>query len=110
MCRAVTRVLSALLTSIGPLILTTLSLALALPVVGRAQEQEPGTSLQQAGPPSQEPAPAVQQPIPPSQEPSPSAQEPPAPAPSPAGLGELPRDLSPWGMFLNADPLVQTVL
>jgi biopolymer transport protein ExbB len=26
------------------------------------------------------------------------------------GIGELPRDLSPWGMFLHADPLVQAVL
>jgi biopolymer transport protein ExbB len=32
-----------------------------------------------------------------------------APVPS-IGVGELPRDLSPWGMFLHADPLVQAVL
>ncbi|HEY7299882.1 MAG TPA: tonB-system energizer ExbB [Xanthobacteraceae bacterium] len=31
------------------------------------------------------------------------------PVPS-IGVGELPRDLSPWGMFLHADPLVQAVL
>jgi biopolymer transport protein ExbB len=38
-----------------------------------------------------------------------------APAPATAvppitGAGDLPRDLSPWGMFVHADPLVQTVL
>jgi biopolymer transport protein ExbB len=32
-----------------------------------------------------------------------------APVPS-IGVGELPRDLSPWGMFLHADPLVKAVL
>jgi biopolymer transport protein ExbB len=26
------------------------------------------------------------------------------------GVGTLPRDLSPWGMYLNADPVVKTVL
>jgi biopolymer transport protein ExbB len=26
------------------------------------------------------------------------------------GIGTLPRDLSPWGMFLNADPIVKAVL
>src|SRR4051794_40657672 len=26
------------------------------------------------------------------------------------GTATLPRDLSPWGMFLNADPVVQAVL
>jgi biopolymer transport protein ExbB len=26
------------------------------------------------------------------------------------GIGALPRDLSPWGMYLNADPLVKAVL
>jgi biopolymer transport protein ExbB len=31
------------------------------------------------------------------------------PVPS-IGVGELPRDLSPWGMFLHADPLVKAVL
>jgi biopolymer transport protein ExbB len=31
------------------------------------------------------------------------------PAPS-IGVGELPRDLSPWGMFLHADPLVKAVI
>jgi biopolymer transport protein ExbB len=30
--------------------------------------------------------------------------------PIPSALGELPRDLSPWGMFVNADILVQAVL
>ena len=38
-----------------------------------------------------------------------------APAPPDAASGvvgalTLPRDLSPWGMFLNADPLVKAVL
>jgi len=27
-----------------------------------------------------------------------------------SGVGDLPRDLSPWGMFVNADPLVKAVL
>jgi biopolymer transport protein ExbB len=29
---------------------------------------------------------------------------------APAGTSELPRDLTPWGMYLNADPLVKAVL
>jgi biopolymer transport protein ExbB len=33
-----------------------------------------------------------------------------APVPPTSGVGDLPRDLSPWGMFLNADPLVKAVL
>ena len=37
-------------------------------------------------------------------------QEPAMPSPPVAGVGDLPRDLSPWGMFLTADPLVQAVL
>jgi len=28
----------------------------------------------------------------------------------PIGIGTLPRDLSPWGMYLNADPVVKAVL
>jgi biopolymer transport protein ExbB len=38
------------------------------------------------------------------------APAPAAPVPSITGVGDLPRDLSPWGMFLHADPLVQAVL
>ena len=43
------------------------------------------------------------------------AQEPGSPGaatelPPVSGSGELPRDLSPWGMFLTADPLVKAVL
>ena len=43
------------------------------------------------------------------------AQEPEAPVPAPLpppviGTAMLPRDLSPWGMFLNADIVVQAVL
>src|SRR5437588_11348467 len=37
-------------------------------------------------------------------------QEPAMPSPPVAGVGDLPRDLSPWGMLLTADPLVQAVL
>jgi biopolymer transport protein ExbB len=33
-----------------------------------------------------------------------------APLPPVSGVGDLPRDLSPWGMFANADPLVKGVL
>src|ERR1700722_9552723 len=35
-----------------------------------------------------------------------------APAQTPGGpdIAELPRDLSPWGMFQSADPLVKAVL
>src|SRR5689334_5489046 len=33
-----------------------------------------------------------------------------APLPPVSGVGDLPRDLSPWGMFVNADPLVKAVL
>ncbi len=33
-----------------------------------------------------------------------------APAPAVAATAELPRDLTPWGMFLSADPLVKGVL
>jgi biopolymer transport protein ExbB len=33
-----------------------------------------------------------------------------APAASAADISALPRDLTPWGMFLNADPLVKAVL
>ena len=39
-----------------------------------------------------------------------SAPAPATPVPSITGTGDLPRDLSPWGMFLHADPLVQAVL
>src|SRR5947207_7441306 len=28
----------------------------------------------------------------------------------PIGIGTLPRDLTPWGMYLNADPVVKAVL
>jgi biopolymer transport protein ExbB len=38
-----------------------------------------------------------------------SAQET-APTPALIGSAALPRDLSPWGMFIHADPLVQAVL
>jgi biopolymer transport protein ExbB len=41
------------------------------------------------------------------------AQEPtatPTELPPVAGAGDLPRDLSPWGMFMTADPLVKAVL
>src|SRR5215212_8004741 len=39
------------------------------------------------------------------------AQVPDAPAvPIPPALAELPRDLSPWGMFVTADALVKAVL
>jgi biopolymer transport protein ExbB len=39
------------------------------------------------------------------------AQAPTAPdAAAPVGTAELPRDLTPWGMFLSADPLVKAVL
>jgi biopolymer transport protein ExbB len=37
------------------------------------------------------------------------APAPTTPVPS-IGVGDLPRDLSPWGMFLHADPLVKAVL
>ena len=39
-----------------------------------------------------------------------SAPAPATPVPSITGAGDLPRDLSPWGMFVHADPLVQAVL
>jgi biopolymer transport protein ExbB len=39
-----------------------------------------------------------------------SAPAPATPVPPITGAGDLPRDLSPWGMFLHADPLVQAVL
>ena len=42
--------------------------------------------------------------------PAPAPAVPASPAPSITGVGDLPRDLSPWGMFLHADPLVQAVL
>jgi biopolymer transport protein ExbB len=43
--------------------------------------------------------------------PSALAQDPEAPAmPIPSALAELPRDLSPWGMFVSADVLVKAVL
>ena len=32
------------------------------------------------------------------------------PVPPVTGAAELPRDLSPWGMYLTADPLVKGVL
>ena len=37
------------------------------------------------------------------------AQEEPAPPPV-IGTATLPRDLTPWGMYLNADPVVKAVL
>ena len=33
-----------------------------------------------------------------------------APVPPVSGVADLPRDLSPWGMFMTADPLVKAVL
>jgi biopolymer transport protein ExbB len=52
--------------------------------------------------------------------PSPPATASPAPAPAPTqsappslpaiGIGQLPRDLSPWSMFMSADILVQAVM
>jgi biopolymer transport protein ExbB len=39
-----------------------------------------------------------------------SAPTPATPVPPITGTEDLPRDLSPWGMFLHADPLVQAVL
>ncbi len=38
------------------------------------------------------------------------AQAPDVVAPAAGTASELPRDLSPWGMYLNADPLVKAVL
>jgi biopolymer transport protein ExbB len=38
------------------------------------------------------------------------APAPTTPVPPITGVGDLPRDFSPWGMFQHADPLVQAVL
>src|SRR5947209_6739432 len=39
-----------------------------------------------------------------------AAQAQPAPEDAVIGTAALPRDLSPWGMYLNADPVVKAVL
>jgi len=41
---------------------------------------------------------------------SPDPGVPVLPAPLPVGSSDLPRDLSPWGMYITADPLVKAVL
>jgi len=54
--------------------------------------------------PSQATAPAASATSPNNVAPTPSAEAP------PVGVATLPRDLSPWGMFLNAAPIVKAVM
>jgi biopolymer transport protein ExbB len=81
----------------GRVLLVAVPIVLGLPALGFCQE---------AGAPGNPAAPA-----PPPVTPELALPAAPAvPAPPVAGTAELPRDLSPWGMFQSADPLVQGVL
>jgi biopolymer transport protein ExbB len=87
--------------------------ALTLPVPGFAQTQ-PATP---AAPAAVEPAPAATAPsatpVPQTAAPTASAPTPPqaaAPAPQPSVTLSLPKDLSPWGMFMAADIIVKAVM
>jgi biopolymer transport protein ExbB len=77
------------------------AIVIAIATASVAHAQTPGTA------PS---APGMSQPAASQDAAAPSSQ--PAPAQRPAGvaIAELPRDLSPWGMFLNADIVVKIVM
>ena len=75
----------------GRFFLLAAPMALGLPVLALAQQDAPPDSPAD----STLPAPAVPDPVVPA---------------SPAVPVDLPRDLTPWGMYLTADPLVKAVL
>jgi biopolymer transport protein ExbB len=96
-----------------PAFIATLIAALFVPALAFAQTPA-ATSLQ----PAVAPPPAVASPIIPPVLNAPAAQAPitpvpattSAPAPAPEITLKLPRDLSPWGMFLAADIVVKAVM
>lgn len=85
------------------------SLAPALPV--RAQDAQPAPAPTQTAPvtPAVPPAPPAAESDPATPVTATDQANPPLPAATPA-LGALPRDLSPWSMFLNADIIVKAVM
>jgi biopolymer transport protein ExbB len=95
------------------LLVATVAAALTLPVPGFAQTQ-PATP---AAPAAVEPGAAATAPsatpAPQTAAPTASAPTPPqaaAPAPQPPVTLSLPKDLSPWGMFMAADIIVKAVM
>jgi biopolymer transport protein ExbB len=100
--RAFTARLAALV-----LLLSTASPMTAALAQGQAPAQ-PAATAPPSQPPAATPAPQATAPA----EPASAADAPAvsAPAGTPAIAVELPRDLSPWGMFLNADIIVKIVM
>jgi biopolymer transport protein ExbB len=82
----------------------------AVAVSFAAQAQGPDAAPAGGQPAASQPAPAQPAPIA-APTPTPSAQAaPPASQAPPIATAILPRDLSPWGMFLNADIVVKIVM
>lgn len=106
------------LTGRWSVIAVALALSLAAPVAGHAQEPSPGNDTPTAPVTQAQPTPEASVPV------SPPADMATATGPAssaPAGdeaitgagtteIGALPRDLSPWGMFMQADWVVRTVM
>src|SRR5712671_200692 len=83
----------------GRMVLLVAPIALGLPMLALAQESNtPGAT------PSAPAGPALPAPA------SPAPIVPDVSAPASLGTVDLPRDLSPWGMYQTADPLVKAVL
>jgi biopolymer transport protein ExbB len=78
------------------------ALILALVIIAT---QVPDVYAQRDNAPAPATSPATQAPSAPD-----SATSPNNTAPAPVAIAELPQDLSPWGMFLNADRIVKTVM
>jgi biopolymer transport protein ExbB len=74
----------------------------------------PGARAQQSTPsPSAAPSPAIglpASPAPPAANPTPTDGQPTPPSVPVIGRAQLPRDLSPWSMFMSADIIVQSVM
>jgi biopolymer transport protein ExbB len=87
--------------------LAALVLAVALIQPATAQAQTP-PAVTPAAPALNEPAPAVGAPQP--AVPAPAAVASPTALPEPVTALTLPRDLSPWGMFMAADIVVKAVM
>ena len=85
-----------LVTAAGRLFLLAAPMAFGLPVFALAQERNVPSNVPGATPSAPTPAPDSVVPV--------------MPAPPVAGTVDLPRDLTPWGMYQAADPFVKAVL
>ncbi|HWX85544.1 MAG TPA: tonB-system energizer ExbB [Xanthobacteraceae bacterium] len=111
--------LSAILLIAMSLVHSALAQGTAAESAPQSAATTPAAATPQAAPtaaaPAITPAPEAAAPNPTAAPPAPaSAATPPAPAPqigqTSIGRAQLPEDLSPWGMFLNADIVVKAVI